>query len=88
MKIQRQHDLGKSDARRRIDDVAAALGSKFSLRSRWEGDDLKITGSGVNGRIAVGDRLITVDLKLGFALVMFESTIKSSIEEAMDKYLS
>lgn len=88
MKIQRQHDLGKNDARHRIDEVAAALSSKFSLRSRWEGDNLKISGNGVNGRIAVEERLITVDLKLGFALVMFESTIKSSIEDAMDKYLA
>lgn len=87
MKIQREHALGKDDARRRVDKIAVALGDKFSLRSRWEGDKLKITGSSVKGQIAVDDQLIVVDVKLGFALMMFESTIKTSITEAMDKYL-
>ena len=47
---------------------------------------LKISGSGVNGRINVTDQSVDVDVKLGFALMMLEGTIRTSIEDAMDKH--
>ncbi|MCH7831064.1 MAG: polyhydroxyalkanoic acid system family protein [Proteobacteria bacterium] len=88
MKIKREHRLGKDEARKRVDEIAARLNSKFKLRSAWQGDDLKIDGSGVQGRIVVSDHSVDVELQLGFALKMFEGTIRSSIEEAMDDHLT
>ena len=88
MHIQRQHSLGKEEARRRVDGISASLAADYNLQSRWDGDELKFNGSGVSGCIAVSDDCVDVDVKLGFALMMLESTIRSSIEGAMDKHLS
>lgn len=88
MKIRRDHSLGKDEARKRVDEIAATLSSKFNLRSAWEGDDLKFDGSGVQGRIVVADNSVDVDLTLGFALKIIEGTIRSSIEDAMDEHLA
>ena len=88
MKINRNHNLGLNEARKRVEGIAESLTSKFGLSSSWEGNALKITGSGVNGRIDVADQSVNVDVKLGFALMMLESTIRTSIEEAMDKHLA
>ncbi len=87
MRIKRDHSLGKDEARRRVDEIAASLSEKYSLRADWQGDDLKFTGSGVNGCIAVDEECVNVDVKLGFALMMLEGTIRSSIESAMDEHL-
>jgi putative polyhydroxyalkanoate system protein len=76
-----------AEARTRIDKVADALSNKYGLRSAWEGDALKFGGSGVNGHIAVADQSIDVDVRLGLMLSMMESTIRTSIEEALDKHL-
>ena len=50
-------------------------------------DDLEFTGTGVDGRIAVTDDAVDIDVKLGFALAMLESQIRSSIETAIDERL-
>ena len=88
MKINRNHDLGLNEARKRVEGIAESLTGKYGLSSNWEGNALKITGSGVNGRINVADQSVDVDVKLGFALMMLEGTIRTSIEEAMDKHLA
>lgn len=88
MNIRRDHKLGKAEARKRVDEIAATLSKKFSLRSEWQGDDLKIDGSGVQGRIVVSDHCVAVELQLGFALKMLEGTIRSAIGDAMDDHLA
>ncbi len=88
MNIKRVHSLGKNEARKRVDEIAESLGSKYGLSSSWDGDDLKISGSGVTGCITVAEQAVDVEVKLGLALSMMQSTIRSSIEEAMDKHLS
>ena len=87
MHITRSHTLGTEEVKRRIDAVADSLSAKYGVKADWQGDDMKLSGTGVNGNIAVKDDSLDVDLKLGFALKMLESTIKSSIEEALDKHL-
>ena len=87
MKIRRNHTLGLAEARIRVDSIAESLSGKYGLNTAWDGDSLKIDGSGVNGQIIVGDQAVDVDVKLSFALKMLEGTIRTSIEDAMDKYL-
>ena len=87
MKITRSHDLGLDEVRQRVTALADSLCSQYSLQSSWRGDELEISGSGVSGKIAVAEQSVDVDVKLGFALKMLESTIRSSIESAMDKHL-
>jgi putative polyhydroxyalkanoate system protein len=87
MRIQREHGLGKDEARQRVSGVADELCDKYGLQAHWEGDDLKIAGSGIDGRIAVAEQSVDVKVKLGFALSMMSSVIRTSIEDALDKYL-
>ncbi len=87
MRIRRDHDLGLDEAKRRIDAVAAQLGPRFDLRSAWQGDRLEVTGTGVNGHIAVTEEEIEVIVRLGFALMMFERTIRAELEGAIDEHL-
>jgi putative polyhydroxyalkanoate system protein len=87
MKIKKDHCLGKEEARKRVENIAETLGAKYGLQTSWVGDDLKIEGSGVKGCIVVADDSVAVEVKLGFALSMMESTIRTSLQEAMDKHL-
>jgi len=88
MNIKKDHCLGKDEARKRVADIAESLSHKYGLSSSWNGDDLNIDGSGVKGCIAVAEESVEVEVKLGFALSMMESTIRTSLEEAMNKHLS
>ncbi len=87
MRIHKEHDLGKDEARKRVADVADELCSQYGLSSSWAGDDLKFTGPGVHGCIAVTEQRVDVEVKLGFALSMMSSTIRNSIDGALTSHL-
>jgi putative polyhydroxyalkanoate system protein len=87
MKIQREHGLGKDEARRRVGEIGDELCDKYGLNSSWIDDELQIKGSGINGRITVAEQSVDVEVKLGFALSMMSSTIRTSIESALEEHL-
>jgi len=87
MRIQREHGLGKDEAHKRVAGIADELCKKYGLNATWSGDELTIDGSGIKGRIAVDEQSVDVEVNLGFALSMMSSTIRTSIEDALDKHL-
>jgi putative polyhydroxyalkanoate system protein len=87
IRIQKEHGLGKAEALKRVADIADELCNQYGLSSSWAGDDLKFTGSGVNGCIVVGEQRVDVEVKLGFALSMMSGTIRNSIEGALASHL-
>ncbi len=88
MRIRRRHNLGIEEARNRADRIAADLGPQLSLRSKWQGDNLMVTGRGVSGHLKVAEDEIEVFVKLGFALKLMEGPIRSVIEKAIDEELA
>lgn len=88
MKLSRTHTLGRQEARRRVDRLAGDLGKQLGVRSEWCGDVLEVRGSGVNGHVAVADDRVNVEVQLGFALKLMESTIRTAVENAMDRHLA
>ncbi len=87
MKIRREHSLGTTEARRRVDEIAADMGNRLNLSSEWRGDDLQVKGSGVDGTIAVSEDAIEIDINLGFAMKFMEGSIRTAIESTIDKHL-
>ena len=88
MHIHRKHNLGRKEARRRVDRISGSLADSYRLRSNWDGDDLRFSGSGVSGCIRVGEDCLDMDVELGFALRMLEGSIRASVEQAIDEHLS
>ena len=88
MRIWRRHNLGIEEARTRADRIAADLGPQFSLRSNWQGDNLVVSGNGVNGQLKVSEDEIEIEVRLGFALKLMEGPIRSVIERTIDDELA
>ena len=88
MRISRQHSLGTQEARQRVDQIAADLGDRFNLRSHWQDDELRFTGTGIAGRIVVADNNVDVNVNLGLSLMLMEGSIRSAIEDTMSSHLT
>jgi putative polyhydroxyalkanoate system protein len=88
MYVRRQHDLGLDEARVRVQAVAESLQRQYSLSSDWQGNRLQFRGSGVNGYIEIDDGCIEVRVRLGLALKMLETVIRTEIERALDGHLA
>ena len=87
MKITRKHSLGIEEAKRRIDKVADELGGKLNLTSRWDGDNLRVNGRGVSGRIAVAADSVEAHVTLGLTMLMLREPIRVAIEDSIDHYI-
>lgn len=88
MRIRRSHKLGLEEARNRADRIAADLQEQFSMRSKWQGDALHVSGNGVTGQLKVDEQNIELDVRLGFALKLMEGPIRSAIEKTIDEELA
>ena len=87
MKIVREHSLGLDEARSRVDKIAEELGETLNLTYRWEGDHLKVTGTGVSGRIVVEATRVEVHVRTGLAMMMLREPIRNAIESSIDHYI-
>lgn len=85
------HQLGRAEARRRIESGFANIvrqlpGGSGSFSQRWDGDRLTFSASGmgqtVSGAVEVFDTAVTMDLELPGLLGMLASGLKGRIQKA------
>ena len=85
--VERPHNLGLEAARAKAEQLAERLASEYDVRYRWAGNTLEFKRSGADGRIAVADDRVCVEIKLGLLLSAMGGTIRREIEETLDKHL-
>lgn len=85
--VERHHCLGRACAREKAEALAQRLASEYDVKYRWNGDTLEFKRSGADGRIAVADDRVCVEIKLGLLLSALGGTIRREIEETLDKHL-
>jgi len=84
------HQLGRAEARRRIDDGFADLsrhlgGAAGALEKRWEGDrlDFSLTslGQSITGQVSVADAVVTVEVLLPGFLAMIAGKVQGTLQK-------
>ena len=82
--LSQPHRLSLAEAHARVDRVATRMREKFDIDSRWEGDVLRFSRSGVKGTIAVGADAVQVQAELGLML----SPLKGMVEDEIRRKLA
>ena len=85
--IKRAHHSTLSDAKKMAEKIAAKLEKDYQLKSRWAGDILNFTRSGVNGTLAVSSKELKIDVKLGFLMAAFKGPIQDAMEKNLDSLI-
>ena len=88
MRIERRHDLEIDELKVRVDELADDLKDRLNLDTRWDGHDLRISGSGVKGAIFITADSVIVDVRLGLPVMLMEGMIRAEIMRTMDEHLS
>ncbi len=81
--IQHPHQLSVPQARVIIEQLASRMREKFDIEGRWQGDTLHISRPGLTGTIAVLDRAILVNARLGLMLSPLRSTVEQEIRRKL-----
>ncbi|MGK5062716.1 polyhydroxyalkanoic acid system family protein [Janthinobacterium sp. LB3P112] len=83
--IVQQHKLTAEKAREAAQQVADKLAQEYDLACAWDGDVLRFERSGVDGSLTLEKEQAQLQIKLGFMLSAFASTIEGKIAEKMRK---
>lgn len=81
--IVQEHKLTPKKAHEAAQKVADKLAEEYDLACAWEGDVLSFARSGVSGTLTLAPKLATMDIKLGFLMSAFASTIEAKVAENM-----
>ena len=84
IEILRSHSKPVKDAKKSVDRVAKHIADKFDVQSRWDGNTLHFSRSGVDGSIAVSAKQISVSVNLSFMLMMLKGSVEKEIHRYMD----
>ncbi len=79
------HERSPTEARAAVEHVAERMHEKFGIRHAWDGDHLDFTGSGVKGRIALGKKVVHVNITLGFLLSAFKGSIEAEVQRYLER---
>jgi putative polyhydroxyalkanoate system protein len=82
------HQLGRAEARRRIDEGLGRLTQQFAqmgqVKSAWEGDILRFTvetlGQAVSGLIEIEDQAVRLEVVLPGFLAMIANKVKGRLQ--------
>jgi putative polyhydroxyalkanoate system protein len=90
--ISRSHTLSREEARKRAEDLAKSMQTRFDLNWSWDGDRIVFdaprgAAKGTKGSVAVGDRDVRVQIDLPFLLRMLKSTVESKVQEKLGQLL-
>lgn len=85
--IQHAHSLSDDKARSAIGEVAEKLQERFDVTTRWEGQVLHFTRSGVDGAIELLPGVVRVKAQLGFLLSAMKGMVESEIQRVLAEKL-
>ncbi|WP_202844625.1 polyhydroxyalkanoic acid system family protein [Luteimonas saliphila] len=83
--IRHTHTLPTGKARKAVEQVAQTLSERFDVDYRWEGDTLRFSRSGVDGRIALEPEQLHVTATLGFLLSAMKGPIETEIRRVLSE---
>lgn len=81
--ISHAHSLPADKARSAIEEVARKLEERFDMSSRWEGETLRFSRSGVDGAIELLPSQVRVTAELGFLLSAMKGMVESEIQRVL-----
>ncbi|WP_305804857.1 polyhydroxyalkanoic acid system family protein [Stenotrophomonas sp. YIM B06876] len=81
--IRHAHSLPADKARAAIDEVARKLQERFEMNSRWDGEILRFSRSGVEGAIELLPSQVRVTAELGFLLSAMKGMVESEIQRVL-----
>ena len=97
MKLVKRHGLTQQAAKERLEAALPGLLVRFGdsasgLEHTWQGYHARFSfrakGFGVKGALIIDDTAVVLDIRLPLAAKLFEGTIRSGLEQELDRILS
>ena len=71
-----------------LDKLAGKLGERYQLDCDWESEEcLCFSGAGANGKVAIGEEEIDLEVNLGILMSPFKGTIETEIRNFIAEFI-
>lgn len=87
-RITKPYTMPREEVREAAEGLAASLERQHGVRSRWEGNSVRIKGAGVDGIMSFHDGLIDVSVRMGILASMFEPVLKEEVQRYLDTHVT
>ncbi|RLA48552.1 MAG: polyhydroxyalkanoic acid synthase [Gammaproteobacteria bacterium] len=87
-RITKAYTMSREEVREAAEGLAASLERQHGVRSRWEGDSVRIKGAGVDGTLSFHDGLIDVSVSMGLLASMFAPVLKTEVQRYLDTHVT
>ncbi len=84
--FERAHSLSLEAARKVAQRLADEMRADYGVESRWDGDVLLFSRTGLSGELRVDAQLIRLDAQLGFLFSAFKPRIEASMAANFARY--
>ena len=90
--IKRAHSLPIEDAKKKAEELAKGMESKFGIVWKWDGNSIRFdapsgAAKGTKGEVAVTEKEVRVAIDLPFMLRVMKGTIEGKVNEKLDALL-
>ena len=86
--IRKSHSMGRERLREAARGLARELEEAHGVRAHWEGDSVRIRGSGVDGKLTLGEDDLLVSVELGLLASAFKGALQSEVQRFLDEYVT
>jgi len=92
IEIRRSHSMPVADLKRKINEMSGSLDANYAVKSRWQGDEMILEGSGmsrgVKGRITFDASSVLIEIDLPLLLRAMKGQVETSVTRKLDKLLA
>lgn len=90
--ITRAHTLPLDDAKKKAEELAKGMESKFGIVWKWDGNTIRFdapkgAAKGTKGEVAVTEKAVRVAIDLPFMLRVMKGTIEDKVNEKLNGLL-
>ena len=87
-RLTKPYTMCKDELREAAEGLALSLEREHGVRHTWDGDSVRIKGSGVDGKLTFHDGVVDVSVKLGLLASAFQGVLKKEVQRYLDEHIT
>ncbi|MFV0276967.1 MAG: polyhydroxyalkanoic acid system family protein [Parahaliea sp.] len=87
-RLTKHYTMSRDELREAAEGLAAQLERQHGVRSSWNGDTVRITGSGVDGELSIHGDVVDVSVRLGLLASAFKPVLQAEVQRYLDEHIS
>jgi putative polyhydroxyalkanoate system protein len=87
-RLSKPYTMPSEELREAARQLAEKLERRHGVRSSWQGDSLRIRGSGVDGELSFANGVVDVSVQLGLVARAFRKPLQAEVQRYLDEMIS